>query len=282
MRKAGLLVARTLAAVEESSVQGTTTLELDRLAQAMIVRQGARPSFPDVPGYCHTLCVSVNDEVVHGIPSARRLATGDLVSVDCGASVDGWHGDAAVTFVVGGSEHAREADLALMEATRGALWAGIAAFHVGARLHDIGAAVEGHLIQASEGRPAGARSFGIVDGYEGHAIGREMHLPPGVPNFRTRTRGPRVPAGATVAIEPMVTLGTGHTRELADGWTVVTADGSRAAHIEHTVAATPHGPFVLTALDGGVAELSRLGMPCGAPTTARAPGQPAPAPSVVD
>lgn len=271
MRRAGLVVARTLAAVQRSGVQGTTTLELDRLAQEMIASQGAQPSFPAVPGYRHTLCVSVNDEVVHGIPSGKRLTSGDLVSVDCGASIDGWHGDAAVTFVVGGPACARDSDLALLEATRGALWAGIAAFRVGARLHDIGAAVEGHLSEVATTLPAGPYSFGIVDGYEGHAIGREMHLPPGVPNFRTRARGPRVPAGATVAIEPMVTLGTKHTRELEDGWTVVTQDGSRAAHIEHTVAATPHGPFVLTALDGGAAELSRLGMPCAASTHEGAP-----------
>ncbi len=264
MRKAGLVVARALQLVQESCVEGTATLALDRLAEDMIRSEGAIPSFPGVPGYRHTLCVSVNNEVVHGIPGSKRVVPGDLVSVDCGASVDGWHGDAAVSFIVGGEEAARPEDLALIEATRGALWAGIAAFSVGGRLHDIGAAVEDHLEQVQQSLPGGPYTFGIVDGYEGHAIGREMHLSPGVPNFRVRSRGPAIPAGATVAIEPMVTLGTDQTRELEDGWTVVTLDGTRAAHIEHTVAATPTGPFVLTALDGGAAELSRLGLSCGA------------------
>lgn len=266
MRRAGLVVAHTLAAVRQACEEGVTTLELDRLAEDHIRAQGGLPSFPDVPGYRHTLCVSIDEQVVHGIPGPRRLRRGDLVSIDCGASVDGWHGDAAISLVVGGPEHSSQADLALLEATEDALWAGIGALLVAARLHDVGAAVEGRLLEHETTAAGGPYSFGIVDGYEGHGIGRSMHLPPGVPNVRTRSRGPRVPAGATVAIEPMVTLGTDETRDLDDGWTVVTLDGSRAAHIEHTVAATPSGPFVLTALDGGAAELGRRRMPCGAPT----------------
>ena len=263
MRVAGLVVAETLAAVEAALRPGVTTGEIDALAEDCIRSRGARPSFPDVPDYRHTLCVSVNEEVVHGIPGPRILREGDVVSIDCGASVDGWHGDSAITVVVGGARAARPEDLDLIEACTDALWAGIGAFTVGARLFDVGEAVESSVEESAArlGRPP----FGILDGYEGHGIGREMHESPGVPNVAVRARGPRIRAGATVAIEPMITLGTATGHTLADGWTVVTTDGSRGAHVEHTVAATPEGPWVLTARDGGRAELRRRGLPCGAP-----------------
>ncbi|WP_312718579.1 type I methionyl aminopeptidase [Mobilicoccus sp.] len=263
MRVAGTVVAETLAAVKAALRPGATTGEIDALAEAYIRSRGARPSFPDVPGYRHTLCVSVNDEVVHGIPGPRRLEAGDVVSVDCGASVEGWHGDSAITAVVGGAQAARPQDLELIDACTDALWAGIGAFVVGGRLFDVGEAVEASVNHSAA--RLGRETFGILDGYEGHGIGREMHERPGVPNVAVRARGPRIRPGATVAIEPMITLGTevGHT--LTDGWTVVTTDGSRGAHVEHTVAATPEGPWVLTASDGGRAELTRRGLPCGAP-----------------
>lgn len=260
MRRAGLVVADTLALLERECLAGVTTLSLDALAEDSIRSAGAVPSFPDVPGYHHTLCVSVNDEVVHGIPGGRVLRAGDLVSIDCGAVVSGWHGDAAVTVVVGGREAASEKDLALVDATEASLWAGIAAFRVGGRIGDIGAAVEDSIAASSRRGTPGAERLGIVREYEGHGIGREMHMPPGVPNHRTRDPGPRVFAGATVAIEPMITLGSPVTEELDDDWTVVTLDGSRAAHWEHTVAVTNAGPWVLTSHDGGAERLAALGV----------------------
>ena len=265
MRRAGLVVAHTLQTVQARTVAGMTTARLDELARESILGQGARPSFPEVPGYRHTLCVSVNEAVVHGIPGEQVLRAGDLVSVDCGAIVDGWHGDAAVTYVVGGDAAGDPADLDLSEATRQALWAGIVAFREGSRVGDIGAAVE-ESIESSTERAGGSgrtRRFGIVDGFEGHGIGRAMHMEPGVPNVRVKDRGPKVRVGATVAIEPMITLGSSETHELEDGWTAVTVDGSRAAHWEHTVALTSGGLWVLTALDGGEAELTARGAPFG-------------------
>lgn len=260
MRRAGLVVADTLTLLEHECRAGVTTLALDALAEDSIRSAGAVPSFLEVPGYRHTLCVSVNDEVVHGIPGERVLQTGDLVSIDCGAVMSGWHGDAAITLVVGGRDAASEKDLALIDATEDSLWAGIAAFRVGSRIGDIGAAVEDSIAASSRHGPPGATRLGIVREYEGHGIGREMHMSPGVPNHRTRDPGPRVLAGATVAIEPMVTLGSPLTDELDDDWTVVTVDGSRAAHWEHTVAVTNAGPWVLTSHDGGADRLGRLGI----------------------
>ena len=262
MRRAGLVVARALEAVSTAAQPGVTTLHLDEVARDTILAAGARPSFPEVPGYRHTLCVSVNEAVVHGIPDVRVLEAGDLVSIDCGAVLDGWHGDSAITVHVGGADLADPRDVALSAATRDSMWAGIGAFRVGGRVGDIGAAVEASLVAAGDGDPAGPTRYGIVAGYEGHGIGRALHMDPGVPNVGG-TRGPRVRAGAVVAIEPMVTLGVPDTHELADDWTVVTDDGSRAAHWEHTVAVTDAGAWVLTALDGGVDELALRGIPYG-------------------
>ncbi len=262
MRRAGFVVARALEAVTHACVPGSTPAQLDEVARRAIVADGARPSFPQVPGYRHTLCASVNEAVVHGIPDERVLRAGDLVSVDCGAILDGWHGDSAVTIAVGGPHAASRADLALSEATRESLWAGIGALRVGGRVGDIGDAVEASILTSGQSAPGGPIDYGIVTDYEGHGIGRELHMEPGVPNV-AGTRGPRVRAGAVVAIEPMVTGGGGATHELADDWTVVTDDGSRASHWEHTVAVTERGVWVLTALDGGVAELAARGIPYG-------------------
>jgi len=256
MRVAGLLVARTLEVVSAAVAEGVTTIELDRLAEGHIRDHGGRPSFPEVPGYRHTLCTSVNEQVVHGIPGERVLRAGDLLSIDCGAIVAGWHGDAAVTVIVGGPEAARPEDLALSRATEDSLYAGIAALQVGKRLYAVGEAVEAS-IEASGERLG--HDFGIVEDYVGHTIGTEMHQDPQIFNYAVRTRGPMVRSGYTGAIEPMVTWGSPDTDVLSDGWTVVTADGSRAAHWEHTVAVRDEGLWVLTAVDGGAARLAALG-----------------------
>ncbi|HYN29038.1 MAG TPA: type I methionyl aminopeptidase [Dermatophilaceae bacterium] len=262
MREAGLLVARTLEVVVAGARPGATTLDLDTLAEAHIRDHGGIPNFQLVPGYTHTLCTSVNEEIVHGIPGPRVLREGDLLSVDCGAEVAGWNGDAAASLVVGGPDAARPEDLALVEDTEASLWAGIAALAVGSSLYAVGAAVEDSLTAAGERR---GREYGIVEDYVGHGIGRSMHEDPQVPNYRVPGRGPTVVDGTTVAIEPMVTLGGQDNRVLADDWTVVTTDGSPAAHWEHSVAATRAGVWVLTALDGGAARLAGLGVPVYVP-----------------
>jgi methionyl aminopeptidase len=258
MRRAGLVVGETLALMQERTAPGMTTAELDAIAEAHIRSQGAVPSFLGYHGFTGSLCVSVNDEVVHGIPGPRRLVEGDLVSIDCGAIVQGWHGDAAVSFIVGGRQAGSEADLSLVDTTEHSMWAGIAALRVGAPLYDVGAAVEDVIVAAGEARGV---DYGIVEDYVGHGIGTEMHQDPQVPNYRVRDRGPTVRAGLTVAIEPMVTAGGAETRVLADDWTVVTQDSGRAAHWENSVAVTEDGLWVLTALDGGRARLEALGAP---------------------
>ncbi|OLT18464.1 type I methionyl aminopeptidase [Serinicoccus sp. CUA-874] len=263
MRRAGRVVADTLALASRRAVAGVSTGELDALAEDAIRSAGAVPSFLGYHGFTGSLCISVNDEVVHGIPGERVLAEGDLVSIDCGAIVEGWHGDAAVSLVVGGRDRGTPADLALMDDTETSLWAGMAALRPGDRLFAVGDAVEAS-VDASldrrrrEGVP-GVEVYGILEDYTGHGIGREMHMDPHVPNYGVSATGPTVPSGATLAIEPMVTLGTIETRTLEDDWTVVTGDGSRAAHWEHTVAVTDDGLWVLTAADGGAAGLERVG-----------------------
>ena len=256
MRRAGLVVGETLALMREQARAGLTTADLDRLAEAHIRGAGAVPSFLGYHGFTGTLCVSVNDEVVHGIPGSRVLHDGDVVSIDCGAIVEGWHGDAAISLVVGGREAGTPEDLALIDATEASMWRGIAALKVGSPLYAVGAAVEDAVTEAAA---AAAASYGIVEDYVGHGIGTEMHQDPQVPNYRVRDRGPTVRAGLTVAIEPMVTLGSADTAVLEDDWTVVTKDGSRAAHWENTVAVTDEGLWVLTELDGGQARLEALG-----------------------
>ncbi|HEY7723155.1 MAG TPA: type I methionyl aminopeptidase [Pedococcus sp.] len=256
MRRAGLVVGQTLQLMAQTVRPGMTTKALDELAEEHIRGCGAVPSFLGYHGFTGSLCTSVNDEVVHGIPGSRVLEEGDLLSIDCGAIVDGWHGDAAISLVVGGRDAGRPEDLALIDATEDAMWAGIAALAVGRPLYAVGAAVEDSLTAASDRH---SREYGIVEEYVGHGIGTEMHQDPQVPNYRVREKGPTVRSGVTVAIEPMVTLGTAETRVLGDDWTVVTTDGSRAAHWENSVAVTDEGIWVLTALDGGRARLEAAG-----------------------
>lgn len=247
MRRAGLVVARALDAVRAEIRPGVTTAELDAVAEDVIRSAGATPSFLGYHGFPASICASVNEEVVHGIPGGRTVQPGDVVSIDCGAIVDGWHGDAAFSTVV---EPADAADTTLSAVTEQAMWAGVAALQVGGRLGDVGAAVE----DAVEGR------YGIVEGYVGHGIGTAMHQPPEVLNYRVRERGPRLRPGLCVAVEPMLVDGDPDTTVLADDWTVVTTSGARAAHWEHTVALGERGPWVLTAPDGGVEALAALGV----------------------
>jgi methionyl aminopeptidase len=262
MRRAGALVGETLELLRESVKAGLTTGELDQLAEEHIRMGGGVPSFigvpggPGVPDFPATLCISVNEQVVHGIPGPRVLVDGDLVSIDCGAIVDGWHGDAAISVIVGGEGAGTPPDRALVEATELSMWHGIDALRPGNRLYDVGAQVEDFVTGLAA---VGGPSYGIVEDYVGHGIGQSMHEDPQVPNYRVRTRGPKIAAGLCVAVEPMLTAGSAETRTLEDGWTVVTADGGRAAHWEHSVAVTPQGPWVLTALDGGLAGLARIG-----------------------
>jgi methionyl aminopeptidase len=255
-REAGLLVGRTLELLASELRPGLTTLELDRLAEDFIRSNGGIPNFQLVPGYSHTLCTSVNDEVVHGIPGPRVLEAGDIVSVDCGAEVKGWNGDAAFTAVVGGREAGRPEDLALIDATEASLYAGIAAMLVGGRLYAVGDAVEAS-IEAAAARDG--RTYGVIDEYVGHGIGTQMHMDPQIPNYAVRETGPKLVDGFTGAIEPMVTLGGIDTKVLADDWTVVTLDGTRAAHWEHSVAVREDGLWILTAVDGGQAALAAAG-----------------------
>lgn len=261
MRQAGLVVAQTLRLAREHAVPGTTTGQLDALAEEHIRGRDCVPSFQGYHGFPGSLCVSVNEEVVHGIPGDRVLREGDLVSIDCGAIFQGWHGDAALSLLVGDPEAARPQDRALVEDTETALWAGIAALRPGKRLYAVGEAVEESAESARERRRVAGQdlTYGIIEDYVGHGIGRQMHMDPQVPNYAVTSKGPSVPVGATLAIEPMLTLGTIETATLADDWTVVTTDRSRAAHWEHTVAVTDGGLWVLTALDGGAEQLPAAG-----------------------
>jgi methionyl aminopeptidase len=236
MWRAGQVVAAALEAAAAAVAPGVTTAELDGIASELIASAGAAPSFLGYHGYPATICTSVNDEIVHGIPSTSRvLREGDVISIDCGASVDGWHADAALTVGVG----AISAELTkLIADCERALWQGIAAARPGAHLSDISHAVERSV------RMAGA--YGIVEDYVGHGIGTEMHMDPPVPNYGKPGRGPVLLAGMALAIEPLLVLGGPDTRLLADDWTVVSEDGGWSAHFEHTVAVTADGPWVLT------------------------------------
>ncbi len=259
MRKAGLVVGRTLETLRAAVRPGVTTGELDAIAEDSIRSAGAVPSFK---GYSHppfpaSICASVNDEVVHGIPGDRVLAEGDVISIDCGAIVDGWHGDAATTVPVGEvAPDVRE----LMRVTEEALWHGIAAARLGGRVTDISHAVETYV--RSQPHPDGGE-WGILEDYVGHGIGSAMHQPPNVPNYGKPGKGPKLVRGLALAVEPMVVLGDHDTVLLPDDWTVGTADGRWAAHFEHTFTLTPDGAWVLTALDGGEQRLRELGVPFG-------------------
>ena len=259
MRVAGLLVGETLELLRSSVRAGISTGDLDAIAEKNIRDAGGTPSFlgygqPPFPG---TICASVNDEVVHGIPGSRVLQDGDVISIDCGAIVDGWHGDAAITVPVG---EVRPDVLELMRVTEGSMWAGFAAARLGGRVTDISHAVESYV--RSQQHPTGGE-FGILEDFTGHGIGTAMHQPPNVPNYGRPGRGPKLERGLALAVEPMITLGAKETDLLADEWTVVTSDGSWAAHFEHTFTITPEGTWVLTAIDGGEQQLSELGVRFG-------------------
>jgi methionyl aminopeptidase len=258
MRRAGLVVAAALQAVREAVRPGATTDELDAVAAAVLAEAGATSNFLGYHGFPRTVCASVNDQVVHGIPGPTVLEPGDLLSIDCGAVVDGWHGDAAISVLVpahDGSDVSTQADRDLVAATEESLWRGIAALRVGEPLGRVGEAVDDFVTGECDGR------YGLVEEYTGHGIGTAMHQPPEVLNYRAQGRTPRVRAGLCVAVEPMLTAGSPRSRVLEDGWTVVTIDGSRAAHAEHSVAVLDDGLFVLTAIDGGRSRLERAGVP---------------------
>jgi methionyl aminopeptidase len=246
MREAGLLVAQTLNALAGAAKPGVTTEDLDQIAEQQITGAGATPSFKGYQGFPATICTSVNEEIVHGIPSPDKvLRAGDVISIDCGAIVRGWHADAALTVGVGEISADRRR---LLEVCEEALWQGLAQARPGRRLSDISHAVE------RSARTAGP--YGIVEEYVGHGIGTEMHMDPPVPNYGRPGRGPVLEAGMALAVEPMLVLGKRQTRQLQDGWTVISADGTPAAHFEHTVAITADGPWVLTAMDGGQSRLA--------------------------
>jgi methionyl aminopeptidase len=244
MYAAGQVVARTLAVLKEAVVPGITTAELDAIAEREIRAAGAVPSFLGYFGYPAAICTSVNEQVVHGIPSKdQMLRRGDVISIDCGAILDGWHGDSALSVGVG---EISAVDQAMLDACQAAMWAGIAHAVAGNRLSDISHAVETSV--------QGAGNYGLIREYTGHGIGTEMHMEPVVRNYGPPGQGPRLRPGMALAIEPMITLGGRQVAELDDGWTVITVDDSRAAHFEHTVAITPDGPWVLTARDEERAE----------------------------
>jgi methionyl aminopeptidase len=239
MYAAGQVVAHTLAVLKAAVRPGVSTAELDSIAEREIRAAGAVPSFLGYFGYPASICTSVNEQVVHGIPSAEQvLKAGDLISIDCGAILGGWHGDSAVSVGVGEID---PADQALLDACEASMWAGIEQAAAGRRLSDISHAVEQSV--------RGSGDYGLIREYTGHGIGTEMHMDPAVRNYGPPGQGPRLHSGMALAIEPMITRGVRHVTELEDGWTVVSVDGSRAAHFEHTIAVTPDGPWVLTARD---------------------------------
>ncbi|TRY20311.1 type I methionyl aminopeptidase [Tessaracoccus rhinocerotis] len=258
MRRAGLVVAEGLQAMQDAAVVGMTTAELDEVGREVLRRAGASSNFLGYGAEYGTpfngvACISVNEELVHGMPGSRVLDEGDVVSVDFGAVVGGWHGDAARTFILGTG--AAE-DETLIEVTRGSMWAGIAATRDGGRVNDVSRAIEDFVL-------AQPRRYGTLREYTGHGIGTEMHMEPDVPNYARRRPTPRLGVGMTICIEPMLTLGLHQTSICEDDWTVVSRDGSRGAHWEHTVAITPKGLWVLTAPDGGEAELTARGVDFG-------------------
>ncbi len=261
MRASGLVLARAIEAGRAAVRPGATTADIDAAVAAVIAEAGAVSNFLHYgshggdAGFPATICASVNDEVVHGIPGSRILVEGDLLSIDAGCVLDGWHSDSAVSVHVGEPPSMAEVDL--INATELAMWAGIAAVKAGGRLGDVSWAIEtsGEKSAAQDGR-----RYGSVAGYGGHGIGTAMHMEPFIPNQGKRGKGPRLAPGMALAIEPMLTLGRPSTRELDDGWTVVTRDGARAAHFEHSVAVCSDGISVLTALDAGAARLEAFGV----------------------
>ena len=250
MRKAGLVVADTLKQIKVQAKIGMTTLDLNDLAISNLAKHGATSSFLGYHGFPAVICASVNEEVVHGIPNKRKLISGDLLSIDFGAIIEGWHGDAAISFGLGEVD---PADQKLMDVCEESLWRGIAAGKKGGKLTDISAAVEGYI--NSQGK------YGILREYGGHGIGSAMHQEPHILNFGPAGNGPELTVGMALAIEPMITRGNEKTKVLGDDWTVVASDSSKGAHFEHTYAITPDGKvFVLTAEDGGKQKLGQLGV----------------------
>lgn len=261
MVEPGLITAAALDAVRPLIRPGVTTLELDAEANRVILERGAESNFQLVRGYRHTTCISVNEEVVHGIPGERVLEAGDIVSIDCGAQYQGWNGDSAITVVVPDAERpelvARRVELSRV--TEGSMWAGIAAMATARHLGDIGAAIQGYIEEQGVS-PVSGRTYGILREYVGHGIGRKMHEAPSVFNYRTPDPGAEVKPGLVLAIEPMVTAGGEETFVEDDDWTVSTTDGSDGSHWEHSVALHADGIWVLTASDGGAAGLAPLGV----------------------
>ena len=250
MRRAGLLVSETLELLKSSIKVGMRTDALDAIAAANIKRGGGTSNFKGYHGYPATICISINDEIVHGIPGDRVIEDGDVVSIDCGAIIDGWHGDAAFSVGVGNVD---PADQKMMDVCEESMWRGIAAGKNGAKLTDIGHAIEEYI--NSQGK------YGILQEYGGHGIGTEMHQEPHVLNFGRPGNGPEIIAGLALAIEPMITRGSAKTKVLSDDWTVVSQDKSRGAHFENSYVICPDGkPFVLTALDGGANKLNSYGI----------------------
>ena len=235
MREACRISAEALKLAGSAVEPGVTTAELDKIAEKYILSQGAKPNFKNYNGYPATACISINNEVIHGIPSKKRvIKAGDIVSIDLGAKFEGYHGDNAATFACGDvSEEAKR----LMDTTRESLYEGIAAAVSGGRLGDIGAAVQQYVEK---------RGYSVVRQFVGHGIGTQLHEAPEVPNFGTHGRGIRLMPGMTLAIEPMVNMGLSDVKVMPDGWTVLTKDGSLSAHFEHTIVITPDGPQILT------------------------------------
>ncbi|MFR9723693.1 type I methionyl aminopeptidase [Streptomyces sp. MS19] len=258
MRAAGLVVAEMHRRTAEAAVPGASTKDLDDIAAQVLAERGAKPNFLGYGGFPATICTSVNDVVVHGIPDRKTvLKSGDIISIDAGAIVNGWHADAAITVLVGEGHGAELVELSRV--TEDSLWAGIAAMRKGNRLVDISRAVETYIRR--QPLPVSGK-YGIVEQYGGHGIGSEMHMDPHLLNYvdRRRGRGPRLVPGMCLAIEPMITLGTPKTHVLADEWTVKSNDGTWSSHWEHSVALTEEGPIVLTAPDGGRERLAALGV----------------------
>ena len=251
MRKAGLVVADTLKLIKQSTQVGMTTLELNEIAVTNLAKFGAKSSFLGYHGFPAVICASVNEEVVHGIPNKRKLISGDVLSIDFGAIIEDWHGDAAISFGLGEVD---PADQKLMDVCEESMWRGIAAGKKGGKLTDISAAIESYI--NSQGK------YGILREYGGHGIGSAMHQEPHILNFGPAGNGPELVPGMALALEPMITRGNERTKVLSDDWTVVSHDSSKGAHFEHTYTIAPDGKaFVLTALDGGKEQLARLGIP---------------------
>jgi methionyl aminopeptidase len=250
MRRAGLVVAETLDLIRVAIKPGVTTNQLNQIAVENLAKNKAKPNFLNYHGYPAVICASVNDEIVHGIPNDRPIADGDVVSIDFGAIIEGWHGDSAFSIIAGTVD---PEDQKLLDTCEASMWAGIAAGKVGGKLTDISYAIEKLIHEQGH--------YGILREYGGHGIGTEMHQEPHVLNFGAAGMGPELKVGMALAIEPMITRGSAKTKVLSDEWTVVSQDGSRGAHFEHSFAFAPDGkPFVLTAIDGGKSELAAFGV----------------------